>query len=373
MSTEKPVAAIIHLGRACALGEAARVRSWRTVLEGAGYAVVDVPLRSVASIPSLSLRKVVDALTGRGVPETLSWSSRRLRRHLRATGADLEVFVTLRAFDRRLAQQKEAATVLDYVDRLSVSYRDRARHRNPIAALLLRVLAATHWRAERAGHDVVLRAAAGLSDAQALGACWIPNVIADEGADLPAPDHDVVFLGNLAYEPNVAALALLASSMDIISRTAPATTVLIGGANAGGEVKRVCDEKGWDLVEGFDNPVSFAARGRVAVAPMTIAAGIQNKILEAAAAGRPQVITSIAAAGLDTPPPGIVADGPDEFATAIVAVLTNPSRYGGAREWLDQTFSPSVWAQRLLDAMGGRTSDEIGGLVGDDLRRRQTY
>ena len=64
----------------------------------------------------------------------------------------------------------------------------------------------------------------------------------------------------------------------------------------------------------------------MAVAPMPIALGIANKVLEALAAGRPVVCTAAAAAGLGPRTAAVlrVAGGAAEFAAAVAGLLADP-------------------------------------------------
>jgi glycosyltransferase involved in cell wall biosynthesis len=68
-------------------------------------------------------------------------------------------------------------------------------------------------------------------------------------------------------------------------------------------------------------------RSAMAVAPLHQARGIQNKVLEAAAAGLPSVVTRQVWDGL---PPEVLpacrmADSPEQFASAVVDILSRPS------------------------------------------------
>ena len=62
------------------------------------------------------------------------------------------------------------------------------------------------------------------------------------------------------------------------------------------------------------------------VAPLNIARGTQNKILEAMAMGVPVVTSQIAAGGVDASGPEhfLVASTPEEYATAILKVVEDP-------------------------------------------------
>jgi glycosyltransferase involved in cell wall biosynthesis len=71
----------------------------------------------------------------------------------------------------------------------------------------------------------------------------------------------------------------------------------------------------------------------VAVAPLQIARGIQNKVLEAMAMARPVVATTGAFAGVRAEPGRdlLVADAPADFAAAVAAVLDGAHPWIGAR------------------------------------------
>jgi glycosyltransferase involved in cell wall biosynthesis len=65
----------------------------------------------------------------------------------------------------------------------------------------------------------------------------------------------------------------------------------------------------------------------VAVAPLRIARGVQNKVLEAMAMGRPVVSTRAAFNGIDADPGTevLLADEADEFAAHVCRLLSDPS------------------------------------------------
>jgi len=82
----------------------------------------------------------------------------------------------------------------------------------------------------------------------------------------------------------------------------------------------------------------------VFAAPLRVAAGIQNKLLEALAMELPVVTTTVAAAGLcigASPPPVAVADAPAAQAAAIVRQLQFAGGRPGRteREWVTARFN----------------------------------
>jgi glycosyltransferase involved in cell wall biosynthesis len=71
----------------------------------------------------------------------------------------------------------------------------------------------------------------------------------------------------------------------------------------------------------------YVHRAAVAVAPLRIARGTQNKILEAMAMGVPVVTSPIAARGVDAEPGRhlLTASGPAEYAEAVVTLMRDPN------------------------------------------------
>jgi glycosyltransferase involved in cell wall biosynthesis len=67
----------------------------------------------------------------------------------------------------------------------------------------------------------------------------------------------------------------------------------------------------------------YLAHARLALAPLRIARGVQNKVLEALAMGRPVVATGAAVEGLAHDPdfPVAVADDPQDLAARCAAIL----------------------------------------------------
>jgi glycosyltransferase involved in cell wall biosynthesis len=103
------------------------------------------------------------------------------------------------------------------------------------------------------------------------------------------------------------------------------------------------------------------AHAVAAVAPMRIARGIQNKVLEARAMGRPTVVTSGALEGIDAAPGRHVAlaDTVDAFAAACAALARDGDRAGLGAAARALVLSDYAWDARLsaldplLDAASG--------------------
>ncbi|MEA2902194.1 MAG: polysaccharide biosynthesis protein PslH [Actinomycetota bacterium] len=345
----RPRVAVLSLARRGGMGEAKRVASWVSIFEAAGAEVTTIPLLRDHRARYLSGGAAV--LKGTAVPETLAWSQRSVARELARLEADVVVCVTARAFHPSWADGRRTV-VVDFVDRLSVSYRDRAGITGPWSRrLLFHGLAVTSRRFEgRSLGDGVRTVAAGWDDARHLGAEWVPIVVEPPGpaAGCGAPDCDVLFFGNLAYPPNVAAVERLARLWPAVLARRPGTTARIAGANVTPAVRALAAGHGWDLVSDFPSVSDLCAGARLAVAPLTHTAGIQIKVLEAAALGLAQVVTPAVVRGMQPGFPVTVAATDDELATAIVELLDDPGRRdregAAARRHMARHYTAEAWS-----------------------------
>ncbi len=252
-----PRVAILYLGSASSMGGRRRVTSLSAIFKGAGAAVVEIPLLAEHRIGIADLLRpgAVAAARGRSVPESMAWSRHSTLAALRTLRPDVVVCSTARAFHPDLLAGPWTL-VIDYVDRLSDSYRDRSviAGRTPRAALF-RLLALTASRFERRGVPKgVVGIGAGWDDAQALGLHWVPIT-----ADLPpaaehgSPTHDILFLGKLSYSPNVEAIERLGRVWPALLERRPGTTLVLAGAAPERAVLDLVRSRGWTVMADFDD------------------------------------------------------------------------------------------------------------------------
>jgi sugar transferase (PEP-CTERM/EpsH1 system associated) len=145
-----------------------------------------------------------------------------------------------------------------------------------------------------------------------------------------APDSTVpaiVFTGDMSYFPNEEAVTFFTGKvLPLIRRRIPDVRFYIVGRNPGPNVLRL-EQAGGVEVTGFVPDIRpYLAKARVSVAPFSIAAGIQNKILEAMAYGLPVVATVRAVQGLSEGVAQMVKTGesPEELAGEIIGLLNKP-------------------------------------------------
>ncbi len=94
----------------------------------------------------------------------------------------------------------------------------------------------------------------------------------------------------------------------------------------------------------------YLAHAVAGVAPMRIARGIQNKVMEAMSMAKPVIVTSDALEGIDATPGTdvILANDPAAFAQAAIRLAQNPTEAQAigatARKLVVENFS---WESRL--------------------------
>lgn len=155
----------------------------------------------------------------------------------------------------------------------------------------------------------------------------VPNgvVVPDEiPADEPRKKNQVVFHGNLGYHANCAAVAwLMEEAWPKVRAARPDAELLIVGSNPPPWIERMGSQQGVTVTGDVPSVPEVLAHCAVAVAPMRSGSGIQNKVLEAMAAGLPVVATSYATGGLGEGSDAamFVGESPAAFATAVIRLL----------------------------------------------------
>jgi sugar transferase (PEP-CTERM/EpsH1 system associated) len=148
------------------------------------------------------------------------------------------------------------------------------------------------------------------------------------GADFANPyPSDVpvlVFTGAMDYWANADAVRWFATEVfPLVRAQVPTAEFWIVGTRPLPEVCALARLPQVRVTGAVDDIRPYLAHGRLAVAPLRIARGVQNKVLEAMAMGRPIVGTSAAFEGLELEGRyrALTADSPAEFATRCVEVL----------------------------------------------------
>lgn len=172
------------------------------------------------------------------------------------------------------------------------------------------------------------------------------------------PEPMIVFTGQMDYRPNVEAVEYFARrTFPAIRAKHPSSLFAIVGRNPTSAVRKLAEVKGVMVTGEVPDTRPWIAAATVVVAPLGIARGVQNKILEAMAMARPVVASPAAFEGIDAVPGRdlLVAEGYD-MANAVSRLIAEPAYAAeiakAARERMVARYD---WEAQLraLDAMIG--------------------
>lgn len=156
---------------------------------------------------------------------------------------------------------------------------------------------------------------------------WFPNGVDTE---FFAPDdelydpNEICFIGRMDYYPNQQAMVNFCGKiLPEIQISRPATTLTIVGADPSSEIRALGSMPGVTVTGTVDDVRSYVRRAALSVAPLAIARGTQNKILESMAMGVPVVASAVAAGGVDAIPGEqiLIANDDAEFGQQILNLL----------------------------------------------------
>lgn len=163
------------------------------------------------------------------------------------------------------------------------------------------------------------------------GAHWITNgVDLDEFRPWDPPVHEqgCVFVGALDYRPNVdGARWFCKLAWPELRRRHPGATLSLVGRHPAPSVSRLGREPGVEVIGTVPDVRHHMAAAAVAVVPLRIARGVQNKVLEAMAMGKAVVASPQALSGLRAEPGvhALVASTPGEWVEAVSCLLNDES------------------------------------------------
>jgi polysaccharide biosynthesis protein PslH len=158
----------------------------------------------------------------------------------------------------------------------------------------------------------------------------------DPASDFTPLDFDTrplgplcVFTGQMDYQPNVDAVTHFARNvLPILRQQVKAASFAIVGRAPTRDVMALEAIPGVTVTGEVPDTRPWLAAADVVVAPLKLARGVQNKLLEAMAMAKPVVASASAAHGIDASEGEhlLVADGASATITAVAALLNDPAR-----------------------------------------------
>ena len=213
---------------------------------------------------------------------------------------------------------------------------------------------------------------------------WFPNgVDADFFEPTGEPyDPDIIsFVGRMDYYPNQQCMSEFCTQVfPLLRRRRPGLRLFIVGADPSPAVRRLEAVSGVTVTGSVPDVRPYLRRSALTVAPLNIARGTQNKILEAMALGVPVVASTIAAGGVDAIPGEhfLTAQTPAEYAAAITGILERrDERARLARAGRERMRSHHDWSrsmkrldgiiERCLETRKAKTTarNDVARAVGD--------
>jgi sugar transferase (PEP-CTERM/EpsH1 system associated) len=188
----------------------------------------------------------------------------------------------------------------------------------------------------------------------------VPNGVDQRFLDVePRTEQNwIVFLGRMDYHPNIDAVRYFAANVfpRVRRRHPDAEFVIVGGSPT--QRVRKLDQQENVRVTGFvDQPEQYLASATVVVAPMRYGSGLQNKVLEGMAVGKPVVTTPLGADGIQAEPGEhlLTTESDRSVAETILDLFEDPERRQrigeAARERIQERYTWEAVAAPLRDGV----------------------
>ena len=333
---------------------------------------------SRAIVPRTKSRAIaaVEALV-RGKPVSLTAFDDRALRDAVQTMLARHPIDLIYVFSGQMAQYLPAGArphvVMDFVDMDSAKFTDYAAAARGPARWMMTREARLLQAFER---DVAARAEASLfvSAAEAelfraktgaecvhaiengIDTAFFDPAVAFDAAD--APDDLIVFTGQMDYRPNIEAVTWFAQAIlpQVRSRHPDATFAIVGRA-PGDAVRALAKQPGVIVTGEVADVRGWLAAARVVVAPLKLARGIQNKVLEAMAMARPVVASVPAAEGIAHAGTIRIGANAGEIAVQVAGLLDDPAAAAelgaSARVQVQRRYSWGACLAPLDDLLAG--------------------
>jgi sugar transferase (PEP-CTERM/EpsH1 system associated) len=260
--------------------------------------------------------------------------ARRLREILAREQFDL-IFVHCSSVAQYVAGVTGVPKILDFGDMDSQKWLDYARFKSfPLSAGYWLEGAKLERAEKRLARQFDLCTTITRAECQTLedyrtgvATDWFPNGVDNTYFTPSAEPYDpdtVCFVGRMDYYPNQECMFdFCANVLPRVQARRPQTRFFIVGADPSSEVMDLGKLPGVTVTGSVPDVRPYLRRSALVVAPLNIARGTQNKILEAMATGVPVVTSGLAAGGVDASAPEhfLVANSHEDQTAAILRIL----------------------------------------------------
>lgn len=274
-------------------------------------------------------------------------------------------------FSSPMAQYAEAwpqaRRIVDFCDVDSDKWRQYAERKPWPASMIFDYEAKRLLRYERqiaAGCDASLFVSApeaelfrGLAPESAARIGWFSNGVdtayfapGDYASPYAAGELPLVFCGAMDYWPNIDAVQWFAAEvLPALRARHPAVRFVIAGARPAPQVQALAAQPGITVTGTVPDVRPYVAHAALSVAPLCVARGIQNKVLEAMAMAQAVLVTPQALEGIEAEPGRdlLLAASAAQWIEAAGAALAGPA---AARAQLGQAARQRVEAAYSWDA-----------------------
>lgn len=193
--------------------------------------------------------------------------------------------------------------------------------------------------------------------------CYLPfmlDTVDDKEAEKwPSFEDRAGFMtiGNFQHAPNWDAVQYLRNEIwPLIRQQLPSAELYVYGAYPSEEARSLHQpDEGFYIKGRAEDAGSVMRSARVCLAPLRFGAGLKGKLAEAMLCGTPSVTTTVGAEGMagDLNWNGILADQPEEIATAAVTLYTDKQRWQQAQQQgrviINNRFDGQSYKQKFLE------------------------
>jgi polysaccharide biosynthesis protein PslH len=307
--------------------------------------------------PGRWLRALGSLLTGASISEG-AFASADLRASLRQWAQATRFRACLASASSlvpylRLPELREVPAIVDLIDVDSQKWLDYAAASKIPRRWLYRLAASRLRRVERQlaswAHGVVVTTPVEAAIYDSFAGPGTARVVAN-GVDLdyfrPEPGETepaCVFVGALDYRPNVEGVCWFCREVwPVLRQRRPDARLLLVGRRPAPAVQRLGGQSGVEVVGQVPDVRPYLRRAALAIVPLQIARGVQNKLLEALAMAKAVVASPQCVAGLQTQRDVHlkIADSAAAWTEIVVGLLENKNerdRLGAAgRRYVEQ-------------------------------------